>query len=221
LIAAGGERVEDIRILSDDKGLLRLLGRPFAALPSSVTERYFRSDSAAYYAPLLKYLVREGIGFAIPMSMAQPLIEQIHRTGRVVRVHLGVVIQDVTPDLARAMGLPQPSGALVAEVVMGSPAAQAGIQPGDVIVSFNDHDIRVSRNLPTQVARTQPGQNVPIVVIRAGRRTTLQATMVARPLPPASGPMSPWPTWPPQAPPQQPFGGIPGPQGAPGSPYGP
>lgn len=161
----------------------------------------------------------QGIGFAIPMSMAQPLIDQIRSNGRVVRVYLGIDIQNVSAELARAMSLPRPAGALVVRVQPASPAAAAGLQPGDVIVEFNDHPIEVSRNLPTQVARTQPGETVEIEIIRNGQPTTLQATMIARPTQPQPttrppsihpqprGPRSPWPNYPaPQPSPRSPYG---------------
>lgn len=136
-----------------------------------------------------------GIGFAIPMSMALPLIEQIRTTGRVERVYLGVVVQDVTPEVARAQGLDRPTGALVNQVQPGSPAAQAGIQPGDVILEFNGHPINVYQNLPTQVARTSPGQAVDIAVWRQGQRQALRATVSPRPPMPQGG-MQPWPNYP-------------------------
>jgi serine protease Do len=152
-----------------------------------------------------------GIGFAIPISMASPLLDQIRSTGRVVRSHLGVMIQDVAPELARAMRLERPAGALVASVVAGSPAAQAGIQPGDVIVEFNGHDIEVSRNLPTQVARTRVGETVPVVVIRNGGRVTVRATLEERRTPPPPpGGYGPPRGWPP--------GSRPGPRPGPGGP---
>jgi len=122
----------------------------------------------------------QGIGFAIPISMARPLIDQIRTTGRVVRAQLGVVFQDVAPELASALGLDHPHGAFVANVLPGSPAAEAGIQPGDVIVELDGHAIEVSRNLPTMVSRASVGQRVSVTVIRAGARRTLQATLVAR-----------------------------------------
>jgi serine protease Do len=153
----------------------------------------------------------QGIGFAIPMSMALPLIEQIHTTGRVVRVYLGVIIQDVSPEAARAAGLDRPVGAAVIQVEAGSPAAQAGLQNGDIIVEFNGHAISVSQNLPTQVARTNPGQRVDIVVQRRGGRVTLQTTVAPRPpAPTVPGGMQPWPP--------QGYPGYPGYPGSPGSP---
>lgn len=153
----------------------------------------------------------QGIGFAIPMSMALPMIEQIRTTGRVVRVYLGVIIQDVTAEAARAAGLDHPYGAGVIQVEPGSPAAQAGLQPGDIIVEFNGHSIEVSQNLPTQVARTPVGQRVDIVVQRQGQRTTLQTTVAPRPpAPVVPGGMMPWPP--------QGYPGYPGSPDYPGSP---
>jgi serine protease Do len=133
----------------------------------------------------------QGIGFAIPISLARPLLDQIRSTGRVVRATLGVIIQDITPDMARAMGMDRPHGALVANVTAGGPAAAAGIEPGDVIVEFNGHPIELSRNLPTQVTRTPVGERVPVVVLRRGERRTVQATLAARQAsvtPPGYGP---------------------------------
>jgi serine protease Do len=138
----------------------------------------------------------QGIGFAIPMTMAQPLLDQIRTDGRVTRVHLGVVIQDVTPQVAQALGQAQPQGALVASVISGSPASAAGIQPGDVIVQFNNHDIEYSRSLPTQVARTRSGQQVPVTVLRARQRLNLTATMVNRPPSQYAPPQGAPPGWP-------------------------
>ncbi len=158
----------------------------------------------------------QGIGFAIPMSLAVPLLEQIRSTGRVVRPHLGVVIQDVPPELASSMGLDRPRGALVHSVMPGSPASQAGIQPGDVIVEFNGHSIETSRNLPTQVARTRSGEQVEIVVYRSGQRRELQSTITAQPQPQPQGGFQGWPPAHPQRPPGYGYPQPRGPQPPPG-----
>jgi serine protease Do len=150
----------------------------------------------------------QGIGFAIPMSLAEPLLDQIRTTGRVARSQLGVIIQDVTPEIAAAMGLDPPSGALVNTVMPGSPAALAGVMPGDVILQFNGHEIATSRNLPTQVARTRIGEQVALIMFRRGSRQELQVNMSAMPppqMPPGYGqpwvpgtPGTPGPSGPPQ-----------------------
>ena len=82
-----------------------------------------------------------GIGFAIPSSLAQPVIDQLKEHGKVERGWLGVQIQEVTPEIAKSLGLPKPEGALVADVTKDGPAQKIGIQQGDVILSFDGHDV--------------------------------------------------------------------------------
>src|SRR5690606_37574590 len=85
-----------------------------------------------------------GLSFAIPMDMAMDVVEQLKDTGKVSRGWLGVLVQEVDRDLAESFGLERPMGALVAQVVDGSPAAAAGLQPGDVIIEFDGHQIERS-----------------------------------------------------------------------------
>jgi serine protease Do len=113
-----------------------------------------------------------GIGFAIPSSLAKPVIEQIRDHGKVERGWLGVQIQEVTPEIAKSLGLQQPEGALVAEVNDGSPAGKAGIKQGDVIMSFNGHDIHKVRDLPLIVAQTPIGEKAPVKLWRDGKEVT-------------------------------------------------
>jgi serine protease Do len=113
-----------------------------------------------------------GIGFAIPSSLAKPVIEQIKEHGKVDRGWLGVQIQEVTPEIAKSLGLSQPEGALVAEVSDGSPAAKAGVKQGDVILSFNGHDIHKVRDLPIIVAQTRVGEKADVRVWRDGKELT-------------------------------------------------
>jgi serine protease Do len=115
-----------------------------------------------------------GLSFTIPIDMAMNEVEQIKETGHVTRGWLGVSIQDVTQDLARSFGLGRPHGALVASVLPEGPAHAAGIKPGDVIVSFAGHTVENSSQLPTMVARTKPGETVPVTVIRQGNEQTFQ-----------------------------------------------
>ncbi|MBM4242598.1 MAG: DegQ family serine endoprotease [Deltaproteobacteria bacterium] len=114
-----------------------------------------------------------GIGFAIPINLAKDLIPQMRDKGKVTRGWIGVMIQKVTPDIADSLGLKASRGALVADVVKGGPAEEAGIKVGDVIVSFDGRDVRESTELPTLVAREKIGQEVPVVVMRDGTEETV------------------------------------------------
>ncbi len=118
-----------------------------------------------------------GIGFAIPSNLARRVIESLMEKGRVVRGWLGVRIQTVTEDLARALGLERPSGALVADVVAGAPAEEAGILAGDVILEFDGRPIQRMRELPRVVAETPVGEEVEVVVWRRGERLRLRITL--------------------------------------------
>jgi len=118
-----------------------------------------------------------GIGFAIPSSLARPVIEQIKEHGKVERGWLGVQIQEVTPEIAQSLGLAKPEGALVADVTNGGPAAKAGLKQGDVILSFNGHDITKVRDLPLVVAQTPVGQKAKLEVLRNGKQTPLDVAI--------------------------------------------
>ncbi len=116
----------------------------------------------------------QGIGFAIPVNLAKQLMPQLVEHGEVTRGYIGVQIQKVTPELAKAMNLEKPEGALVTEVISGGPAEQAGIQRGDVIVSFDGKAVHSSQQLPSIVAGTAVGGDVPVRVLRAGREKELR-----------------------------------------------
>ena len=118
-----------------------------------------------------------GIGFAIPIDTAKPLIPQMVATGGVTRGYLGVSIQSITPELAAAMQLDGTQGALVGEVMPDSPAAQAGLQTGDVITAFDGKPVASSRDLPGIVAETPVGQDVTITVQRQGEFLDLAVTV--------------------------------------------
>jgi len=113
-----------------------------------------------------------GIGFAIPINMAKDLLPQL-KGGKVVRGWLGVMIQPITAELKEKLGLQDRKGALVADVITGGPAEKAGIQRGDVIVSFDGKEIRESTDLPYLVASTPIGNKVAVEVIRKGQQKSV------------------------------------------------
>jgi serine protease Do len=115
----------------------------------------------------------QGIGFAVPINTAKPLIPQLIARGQVTRGYLGVTIQSLTPELAKGLGLEASKGALVADVVAGSPAERAGIQRGDVVVSYNEKAVGEARDLSAMVAETPVGQGTTITVLRNGAKHDL------------------------------------------------
>jgi len=118
-----------------------------------------------------------GLSFSIPIEVAMEVVKQIKEHGKVSRGWLGVLIQDVTLDLARSFGMSKPQGALVAKVLPDSPAARAKFEVGDIVVAFNGREITRSSSLPPVVGSTPVGKKVPVKVIRAGRSQTLWVTL--------------------------------------------
>ena len=117
-----------------------------------------------------------GIGFSVPSSLAKPVIMQLREFGRARRGWLGVRIQQVTPDIAEAVGLKDVQGAMVAGMNDGGPADKAGIHNGDVILKFNGQDVKEMRTLPRIVAETEVGKQVPVVVWRDHKEVDLTAS---------------------------------------------
>lgn len=122
-----------------------------------------------------------GIGFAVPASQAQPVIEQLRTIGRVRRGYLGVSIQNVDEALAQSFGLDEDVGEIVASVEPGGPADRAGIERGDIILSVNGQQVTDQNNLSTIVASSGIGRDVPITLLRDGERMRVQATLAERP----------------------------------------
>lgn len=119
----------------------------------------------------------QGIGFAIPINTAKPLIPQLVSTGTVTRGYLGLSMQTLTPALTQTLQLPDRQGALVSAVTHGSPAARTGLQRGDVIVSFDGKQVESAHDLATLVAGTPVGQNVSVLVLRDGSKQTVTLTI--------------------------------------------
>ena len=115
-----------------------------------------------------------GVSFAIPIDVAMEVVEQIKTKGRVSRGWLGVVIQEVNRDLAESFGLDRPHGALVAQVLDGSPAEAGGIQEGDIIIAFNGQEIDFSSDLPHLVGRAPAGEDAELTVVRSGKQISLE-----------------------------------------------
>ncbi len=117
----------------------------------------------------------QGLAFAVPIDVAMDVKDQIQAHGKVSHGRLGVTIQEVNQALADNFGLKTPGGALVSSVQKDSPAAKAGIEPGDVIVKFDGKEISRSSELPPLVAEVKPGQEVQLDVWRNGKAKTLTA----------------------------------------------
>ncbi len=123
-----------------------------------------------------------GIGFAIPASTAENVIESLKENGMVTRGWLGVLIQPVTEDIAESLGLADAKGAIVADVTEDSPALSAGIKQGDTILNFDGKEIKDSRDLARQVAQVKPGDSVPVKLIRGGKTMDIEVKIGTMPV---------------------------------------
>ena len=123
----------------------------------------------------------QGVGFAIPSSMARKFTDQIIRSGKVSRAFLGVMIQPITADLAKAFKLSKSEGALIADVNPGSPAERAGLKPGDVVTKIDDHAVADSRTLRLMIGEMSPGKVVQMAVVRDGMERQYSVTLGEQP----------------------------------------
>ena len=124
-----------------------------------------------------------GIGFAIPVSLAKSVMEQIIKTGSVTRGWIGIEVQEITPELAESFKLPSTQGTLIAGVMRGSPADRAGIKPGDILLSVAGKPIGDAQSMLGTIAAQTPGQQALLKVYRAGKQLELTVTIAKRPKP--------------------------------------
>jgi serine protease Do len=122
-----------------------------------------------------------GIGFSIPINMARQIMTSLIESGRVVRGFLGVVIQDITQELADALGVKVNGGVLIANVGPQTPAAASGMQQGDVVLKFDGRPVKSSNELRNAVAAIKPGTKVPVEMLRDGKPMRLQVTVGEQP----------------------------------------
>ncbi len=118
-----------------------------------------------------------GVSFAIPIDVAAKVCQQLKDHGKVMRGWLGVVVQEVTRDLAQSFGLERPEGALVSRIVAGGPGAQAGLKVGDVILDYDGRDLPLSSALPPMVGSTDPGATVALKVLRERKTVTIKVVI--------------------------------------------
>lgn len=118
-----------------------------------------------------------GIGFAVPSTLAQPIIEQLREHGKTMRAWLGVKIQTVTQEIADSLELDSTEGALVLEVSKDSPAKKAGVEVGDIIIQFDGKEIPTMKKLPRMVAETEIGKKTNLIVLRKGKKRKLTVAL--------------------------------------------
>ncbi len=124
----------------------------------------------------------EGIGFAIPSSIALDIVDSLQKTGKVVRGWMGVAIQEITPALAKSFKLPEHrKGVLISDVNENGPSQAAGIRRGDVVIAFNGKDVQNVSQLRNLVARTMVGKDAQVKVLRDGKEQTISVKVAERP----------------------------------------
>jgi len=119
----------------------------------------------------------QGIGFAIPSNMAKVVMDSLIKNKKVIRGWLGVTVQDLDTEMAKASGLKEIKGAVVTDIQDGSPAEKAGLMRKDIIISFNGKEVEDAAHLRNLVVSTPPGKTVNMEIIRGGKRYTITATI--------------------------------------------
>ena len=127
----------------------------------------------------------QGVGFAIPINMARSVMDSLIKYGKVERGYLGVVIQDVRPEMMETFGLKTTGGALISDVVKGGPAAGAGFKRGDIVLAFNGKDITDAAMLRNLVSQSTIGKEADVVVLRDKNKITLRVKVEKSPNEPA------------------------------------
>jgi serine protease Do len=140
-----------------------------------------RGEVVGINTAIISPQIGQGIGFAVPISLAKTVLPQL-KGGKVVRGYIGVALSPLTPDLARAFGLVEGTkGALVQQVVPGKPAEKAGLEPGDLIVSFDGKPVESSSALTRAVALVPPGRSVKLGLLRKGNQKSVSLAVAQRP----------------------------------------
>jgi len=125
----------------------------------------------------------QGIGFAIPANLAANILEELVTQGRVIRGWLGVEAQELNPELAASFGLQAPRGVIIAGVVPGGPADQAGLQPGDVLLAVGQRPVLDARMTMADIAAVAPGESLPLTLVRGGETLEITLEVGERPAP--------------------------------------
>ncbi|HPM76946.1 MAG TPA: DegQ family serine endoprotease [bacterium] len=123
----------------------------------------------------------QGVGFAIPVNMARSIMNSLIKFGKVTRGYVGVMIQDVRPEIAKAFGLDKPGGALIADVMAGGPGDEAGLKRGDVVIEYNGTAITDSAHFRNLVSQTEVDQEAKLTIIRDKKKMALTMKIAARP----------------------------------------
>ena len=123
----------------------------------------------------------QGIGFAIPVNMARNVMQQIVEHGKVVRSYMGVTIQSVNPDIAKAFGLSHGGGALVGDVSPNSPASKAGLERGDIVTELNGKPVESSDQLSVDISQMAPGSVAHLKIVRNGKEQNVDVTLAEFP----------------------------------------
>ena len=132
----------------------------------------------------------QGIGFAIPINLAKSIMMELIKQGKVVRPWVGIVLQDLTPELRKSFNVEEKEGALIGQVFEGSPAEKAGLKVGDIVVEIDGTRIKSSQDVVREVLKKQIGQKIKIAIIRDGKRMELPVT-TAEMSPEAAGQKAP------------------------------